>query len=260
MNKLLMIGAPLVTALLIAGKKTPTSNVTMSKKDGDLYISEDGLSICNLKIKADINIGASIAQNKKLYDDYLKLHKESDIYDLARYRLSVVDKYNNVPEIIDISATDTVKYLYIYFLLGAAAYMVEIGKMSKPLFASWLFDEKGFSNTLLELGVLTYGDWYEDVINTRASIFENSEVVEKIIKNQFVLSPNLKNLSAEMFASLMIIMFSTIVSYDSNVDCTRIDKFIIADYTSFSDKGINPVMSDVYNKFFNIFLKIKQEQ
>lgn len=255
MNKLLLAGLLGGGLLLATGskKKTPPS----VKKITDIYISEDGFSICEMKTKVDVNIAVAIVQNRKDYDAFLSKNQDATIYDLARYRLDQFDKYQILPDVIDATATPAVKFLYIISILSAAIHMVLIGKMSQPMFASWVFDEEGFAKVLTNLGIMSYGDWQEKIVAERAAILGDQEVVN-FISNQLMLVPGLKEFQSEVFATLMVIMFSSIVETVTELGCTKVNKFIIADYTSYSEKGINPVISQIYAKFFNIFLGVKK--
>jgi len=256
MNKLLMAGLLGGGFVLLSGdkKKTGTKKAPSLK----IYISEDGSSICHMKTKADLNPGVAIAQNRKEYDKFLSKNQDATIYDVARYRLDQFDKYKILPDIIDASVSPTIKFLYVLNILAAAFHMTTIGKMSQPMLASWLYDEEGFIDVLVNLEIMSYGDWHETIIANRAKLLNDTEAVEAI-QQQLMLAPKLKVLQSEVFATLMTIMFATIIKASPEIDCTRIDKFIIADYTGWGEKGINPVISDVYTKFFNIFLGIKKE-
>lgn len=255
MNKLLIAGLLGGGLLLLSGDKNKTS--TIKKPTFNIYISEDGKSICHMKTKVDLNMSAAIVQNRKDFDKYLSKNQNATIYDLARHRLNQFDRYKVLPDVIDITATPAIKFLYILNVLAAAVHMTLIGKMSQPMFASWVFDEEGFADLLVKLGVMSYGDWHEKMVAERAQLLNNQEAVEAI-QQQLMLEPKLKNLQSEVFATLMTIMFSTIIESTPEIDCTKVNKFIIADYTSYSEKGINPVISEVYTKFFNIFLGMKQ--
>lgn len=256
MNKLFIAGLLGGSLLLLSGDKKKSSGA-IKKPFLKIYISEDGNSICHMKTKADLNMSVAVAQNKADYDRYLSKNKDATIYDLARYRLDQCDKHGILPDVIDITATPAIKFLYVLNVLAAAIHMTLSGRMSQPMFASWIFDEEGFTDVLVKLGVMSYGDWYETIVAERAKFLNNQEAVEAI-QQQLMLVPELKSIQSEVFATLMVIMFSTIIEASPEIDCTRINKFIIADYTNHSDKGLNPTISEVYTQFFNIFYGMKK--
>lgn len=253
-KKILLLGL-LGTGFLLTKKDKKPVSITIETP----YISKDSSSICNMKNKADLDFAVAILQHKSKIDRFLSKNPEAGPRDIARYTVSLYDKYNIVPDIITSADSPAIKYLYVLSLISAIIYVGLINKSPPGYISFQLFDaDEGLVKDLQELEVLELGNWHSEIIDPILESVTTQEYLD-LIKSQLDLIPNLNKIyKSDIITTLLLIMLCTIVDADPQVDCTKINSFIIADYTGFSKKGINPIVSKTYNILYNLMIGMKE--
>lgn len=253
MNALLPIGL-LAGAFIISqsGKKSkPASTSTKTPKlPKPTYLSEDCQWICGEVGFGGLNVAKEVFEKQSLYAPFIEKHG-SDKNAIALVSTEILVKEMGKCKITLEKALQldvmSARYRYANSYMISAFFLALSGKMSSQELAMWLNIE--YPNVLRNLGMLQVGNFEQGVMQARFASITDA-VIESIIQKTFILTPEFRNLSAELLATMFIVQFSQIVDITTKNDCYKVNKALFADFSSLSGK-LDPFLSSQWKRFYD---------
>lgn len=254
MNALLPIGL-LAGAFIISqsGKKSKPASTSTKTSTKTPYLSADCEWICGDTGFGGLNVAKEVFEKKVIYDPLIeKYASDPDVVTLITNEVMKKELKTCKIKAENVSIDDSfnIRYRYANAFVITAFFLGLSGKVSDQQLAMWLNVQ--FPEKLKELGLLEVGNFELGVMQARFASITDA-VIESIIQKTFILTPEFRELSAELLASMFIVQISQIVNTLAKNNCYKIIKASFADFSSLSGK-LDPFLSSQWKRFYDAVL------
>ncbi len=252
MNALLPLGLIAGALILSQSSKKPKASPSISKPKAP-YLSADCEWICGDVGFGGLNIAREVFEKTKLYEPLIeKYAKDPAAVTLITNEIMKSELKNCKIKAENVSIDDSfnIRYRYANAFVITAFFLGLSGKVSDQQLAMWLNVQ--FPEKLKELGLLEVGNFELGVMQARFASITDA-VIESIIQKTFILTPEFRELSAELLASMFIVQISQIVNTLAKDNCYKIIKASFADFSSLSGK-LDPFLSSQWKRFYDAVL------
>lgn len=252
MNALLPI-ALIAGAYIISqqNKPKPKASSTSTKAP---YLSANCEWICGDVGFSGLNVAKEVFEKTSIYEPLIeKYGSDPDAVTLITNEVMKKELKTCKIKAENVSIDDSfnVRYRYANTFIVTAFFLALSKKVTNDQLSMWL--NTVFPQKLKELGLLTVGNTEINVMKMRfASITDT--VIDSVIAKTYILTPDFRELSAELLATMFVIQFSQIVNVEAKGNCYKITNASYADFSGLSGQTDN-FFIDQFHRFRNAILK-----
>lgn len=260
MNLLLPLSA-LGAYILLKPSTKSSSSSSLSLIPKKPCLSDDCQWLCSDSITAEgLDFSKQLYLNQKLFNKHINKHindPDFGINSLTKELLKTWKrgKCKSIKDEISIEDTLTLRYAYVSELPTAAFYLALSEKITDLQLAMWLGIE--YPKLLNQLGLLIPGEFKLAELQSRFD-FITPKILTSIISKAYILNPELRNIQAELLATILMIQFSQIVQIEAKEKCIKIVNLQYGDFSSLSGK-IDPAYQLLFKKIYDAVIIANQK-
>jgi hypothetical protein len=259
MNALLPIGLLAGAYILSQSGSKPKKSSSSTQSPKAPYLSADCEWICGDTGFGGLNVAKEVFEKKVIYDPLIeKYASDPDVVTLITNEVMKKELKTCKIKAENVSINDSfnIRYRYANTFIITAFFLALSGKVSNDQLSMWL--STTFPQKLKELGLLTIGNTELNVMKMRFASIDDA-AIDSIIAKTFILTPEFKELTADLLATMFVIQFSQIVNTESKNSCYKITKASYADFSGLSGV-VNNFFIDQFHRFRNAVEKVNPKK